>query len=63
MRALLSVRPEAITSVRQTGSAVDGCQLDEIAPGRLSFRLIRVRSPASAYYRVCFPAQVKDSGE
>ena len=58
LTALLSVRPEAITTVRQTGGAAGGCQLDETALGRLNFRLIRVRSPTFAYYRVDFPTQV-----
>jgi hypothetical protein len=63
LAALLSVRHEVITNVGQTGSAASGSQLDQTPPGRLFFRLIRVRSPTFAYRRVNFPAQVKDSGD
>jgi hypothetical protein len=31
--------------------------------GRLYFRLIRLRSPTFAYYRVNFPTQVTDGGD
>jgi hypothetical protein len=34
-----------------------------VAPSRLYFRLIRLRSPTSAYYRVDFSTQVKDGAD
>jgi len=63
LAALLSVRHEVITNVGQAGSAASGCQLDQTPPGRLYFRLIRLRSPTFAYYRVNFSTQVKDGGD
>jgi hypothetical protein len=36
---------------------------DRDSAARLFFRLIRVRSPTFAYYRVDFSTQVKDGGE
>ena len=44
----------------QTGSAASGCQLDQTPPGRLYFRLLRLRAPTFAYDRVSFSTQVKD---
>jgi hypothetical protein len=60
---LPSVCHEVITNVGQTGSAASGWQLDETPPGRLYFRLIRLRSPTFAYYRVSFSTQVMDGGD